>query len=245
MVVSETDHLTGALSDQVAVRLPSPGLARHHRCADLRGLYGSQGSGVRAAVGIIGLGLVIALVAGLAGASSCYTKRGTQAEHQAAIHLGEANAHASQAKASDAAVEDLKAKLEASKADLGRLTLERGALLRKLAAAKQDGRDQAVPVAGHKAPVAPVSVDLQVIAKDAEVIEAQAKVIKGYEAEVVTLTASRDQWKAAFEAERKRATGLEIALDAQKHVASSGKWAGRLQGLAIGLGAGFVAGRLR
>lgn len=194
-----------------------------------------------------GLCAILAILVSLMGASSCYGRLASQAEHQAAIHQGEASAHASQAQASDAVVTDLQAKLEAAKADLGRLSAERGALLRKLAAAKQDGHDSALPVAGDETPAAPVSVDLsaQVIAKDAEVIEAQAKVIKGYEVQVVTLTVSRDQWKAAFEAERRRAAGLEIALDAQKHVASNGKWMGRAQGFVFGLGAGFVAGRVR
>jgi len=203
---------------------------------------------MRAAVGFIGLGLVMLALASLAGASSCYKKRVEAAQHQAAIEQGKADAHAEQAKAQDAAISDLKAKLDASKADLGRLSDERGALLRKLAAAKQNGGNPGVSVdASDAAPVAPVSTDLsaQVIAKDAEVIAAQDSRIKGLEESNRLLSASRDEWKAAFEAERKRSAGLEIALDAQKHVASSGKWTGRLQGLAIGLGAGFVAGRLR
>lgn len=202
---------------------------------------------MRPAYGIIGLGLVMLLLASLAGVDSCRRKQVEQAQHQAAIHEGEANAHAGQAQASDAIVADLQAKLEASKADLGRLSAERSALLRKLAAAKQDGGDPHGPAADPQTPVAPVSDDLHlaVIAKDAEVIEAQANFIKGQEAQISALVISRDEWKSAFEAERKRATGLEIALDAQKHLNKSGRWLGRLEGLAVGLGAGFTVGRLR
>ncbi len=203
---------------------------------------------MRAAVGFIGLGLVMLALASLAGASSCQRRKAEAAQHQAAIEQGKADAHAEQAKAKDAAISDLAAKLEASKADLGRLAAERSSLLRKLAAAKQDSRDQGVPANGSDAaPVAPVSVDLsaQVIAKDAEVIAAHDGRIKGLEEANRLLSASRDEWKSAFEAERRRAAGLEIALAAQKHVASSDKWIGRLQGLAVGLGAGYAAGRLR
>lgn len=197
---------------------------------------------------LLGALLAVGLLGAVAGASSCYHKKGSQAEHQAAIHQGEANAHAGQAQASDAAVADLQAKLEASKADLGRLSAERSSLLRKLADAKQDSGNQAGSASGSvETPVTPVSDDLHVavIAKDAEVIEAQANFIKGQEAQISALVVSRDEWKAAFEAERKRAAGLEITLDAQKHVNKTGRWIGRLEGLAVGLGAGYVAGRLR
>jgi len=53
------------------------------------------------------------------------------------------------------------------------------------------------------------------------------------------------EYKAAFEAERRRATGLEIALAAQKHVSGADKWLGRVQGFAVGIGAGYVAGRVK
>ncbi len=86
--------------------------------------------------------------------------------------------------------------------------------------------------------------DLALDAADA-VISAQDGLIKEQAAQILDLTVSRDSWKGAYEEEHRRAVALQIALDAQKHAAKSGKWVGRLQGFAIGLGAGYVGGKLR
>ena len=198
---------------------------------------------------LIGAALVIGLFGAVAfGVSHFAGKIESKAKTQSKVDEGKAQAHAEQAKASDAAAQNLKAELDATKADLDRLTAERGALLRKLATAKQNSGNQSIPPASAVAPpVAAVPVDDgrdAVIAKDAEVIESQARVIKGYEASTSQLVISRDQWKAAYDAEARRAAGLEIALAAQKTVSRSDKWIGRLQGFAIGIGVGYAGGRL-
>ena len=82
------------------------------------------------------------------------------------------------------------------------------------------------------------------IAKDQEVITALTKVVEDQGTEISQLTISRDQWKASSEAEHRAVVGLQIALDAQKVVSKSDKWIGRVEGFAIGIGAGYVAGRL-
>jgi len=46
--------------------------------------------------------------------------------------------------------------------------------------------------------------------------------------------------KKALDLGFQRERALEIALDAQKHVAKAGKWMGRFQGFLIGVGAGYA-----
>ena len=90
--------------------------------------------------------------------------------------------------------------------------------------------------------VAPIGDDPTVI-RD-QIIAAQDTEITGLKSEVLELRASLSLTQAALDASEKRARGLEIALDAQKSAAKSGKWIGRFQGALIGFGAGYVAGRL-
>jgi hypothetical protein len=78
-----------------------------------------------------------------------------------------------------------------------------------------------------------------------QVITAQDQQIGTLKAEVVELRAALVLKDRALGISEQRARGLEIALDAQRHAAKSGKWIGRLQGFAIGLGAGYVSGRLK
>ena len=192
---------------------------------------------------LIGAALAIGLIGAIAfGVSHFASKVEAKAETQSHVDQGQALAHAQAAKELDAAVQDIKAKLVLAQANLDRITSERNALLRKLKQPVSSG-----PVALPNLPaIPPGDPDVRdaVIAKDAEVIDAQAKVIEGQKVEITGLGASRDQWKATYEAESRRVAGLEIALAAQKHVSASGKWIGRLQGFAVGIGTGYVAGRL-
>ena len=189
---------------------------------------------------LLGLALVvIALGASAFGIESCGKGKVQQGTIQAAEAHGAADAHQQQAQASDAQVEDLKAKVQSQNAKVGRLLAERTALLARL-----DHADH-VPV-DPVPPGEPVRDDRDaVIAKDAEVIAAQGKQITDQAVVISALTVSRDAWKSTAEDRAREAAGLRIALDAQKSVANSGKWMGRVQGFAIGLGAGYVTGRIR
>ena len=189
---------------------------------------------------LLGLALVVvALGASAFGIESCGKGKVQQGTIQAAEAHGAADAHQQQAQASDAQVEDLKAKVQSQNAKVGRLLAERTALLARL-----DHADH-VPV-DPVPPGEPVRDDRDaVIAKDAEVIAAQGKQIDDQGILLDQIATSRDAWKLTAEERAREAAGLRIALDAQKSVANSGKWVGRFQGFAIGLGAGYVAGRLR
>lgn len=191
--------------------------------------------------------LIVGLLGGTAlGVDSCGKGSVIKAEQQANAAHGAADAHQTQAQASDKLVADLQARVASAAQDMDRLQAERAALLRKLAAtvptvpSHPDNAPAVGPVPG---PV--VDVRDQVIAKDAELIQAQSKVISDQAEVIGTLVVSRDAWKATAEARQREAAGLRIALDAQRSVATSSRWLGRVQGFAIGLGAGFVAGRLR
>lgn len=85
----------------------------------------------------------------------------------------------------------------------------------------------------------------QVIAAQGEQIEAQDRQITALGGEIKGLRAALVLKDQALVTQEQRARGLEIALDAQRSAARSGKWVGRLQGFAIGLGAGYVSGRFR
>lgn len=193
---------------------------------------------------LIAVAIVAAGVVSLLGYNSCVRKIEQKAETQSNVDHGQALAHAQQAKASDLVAADLQAKVDKQTVALVRLLAERDALLRKLAA-----KVPAVPSSSDPAsPSLPSMASLpdvrdSVIAKDAEVIDAQAQVIQGQTAEITNLVVSRDQWKSAYDAESRRATGLEIALEAQKHVSASGKWIGRLQGFAVGIGVGYLGAK--
>ncbi len=191
--------------------------------------------------------LIVGVLGGVAlGVESCGKGKVNQGVQQANEAHGAANANQSQAQASDKLVADLQARVESAAQDMDRLTKERAALLRKLEAKVPpvpSDPDHAVAVAPQPGPVADERD--AVIAKDAELIQAQQVVISDQAAVIGTLIVSRDAWKATAEARQREAAGLRIALDAQKSVAASSKWLGRVQGFAIGLGAGYVTGRLR
>ena len=189
----------------------------------------------------IGLGLILAILAGLAGYNSCRKTQGSAAEVQANIAKGEANAHQSQAQASDAVVSDLQAKhLEAQKA-LDRLTNERVALLKRLDVERQARLDAE---SAHPATIEPIpDVRDAVIAKDAEVIAAQTVVIGQKDAEIVQLTTSRNEWKATAEARERQALAQEAATKAWKQAVTSSRWQGRIEGFAAGAALGFLGGR--
>ena len=188
---------------------------------------------------ILAIGVVIGALIGIAHVAQ---KISGKAEASAKIEEKKADAHADAVKVSDKQVEDIKTKLDIAQTNLDRLTSERDALLRKIKQPPSPG-----PVALPTLPAIPSDTpDVRdaVIAKDAEVIASQKSVIEQQDAEIKGLVTSRDQWEAAYSDEKRSNVGLQIALDAQKVVSSSNKWVYRAQGLVIGFGVGYVAGRL-
>lgn len=194
---------------------------------------------------LVSAAVVVGLcLSGLVVAEKIHEHQAQASDHQTAIHEGEANAHQSQANASDAKVSDLQAKVDSQAQELGRLNAERDALLKRLAAKPVPHEDPAVPAVGLvDALEAAVSDRDDVIAKDAEVIAAQDGRIKGLEAVNGQLVASRDEWKAAFESERKARQAQEAASRAWKDAVTTSEWKGGIKGFIAGTALGYLGAR--
>ena len=193
----------------------------------------------------LGLFLVIGGLAALSlGLESCRKHTGSQNEVTAHIAEGVANAHQSQAQASDALLPNLQAKLAATEEKLGRVSSERDALLKRLAAQPVPHDPAVVPTVELVAALhAAVEVRDEVIAKDAEVIAGQEVLIKNQSEQVLVLTTSRDEWKATAEARERHAQAQEAATKAWKQAVSAAEWNGGLKGFAVGAALGLLGGR--
>lgn len=183
------------------------------------------------AVFIVGAAVVV-LVNG-------YHERKASAAEQQALELkGKVDALQEQAR-------ELVTKADGHAKDAATAAEEVRVLKAKLARAKQTHPSESSvhPVVPDGVPTdgdSPVLVD---DLKD-QVIAAQDRQIAALNLEVDGLRAALDMKDRALVTSEQRARGLEIALDAEKHAAKSGKWIGRIQGFAIGITAGYAMGRL-
>lgn len=156
----------------------------------------------------------------------------TQHEQKASEAKGRADEHKAAGGVADAAAAEAARRAQSAEAAVARLKRELDALR----------RPQPVPP-GPDVP-APAPVDLAPeVAKRDQIIEAQDAHITALKIEVGTLTTARDHWRSAEQARADQVLHLEAALEAQKAISRGSLWRGRVQGLAIGLGAGYVAGR--
>jgi hypothetical protein len=179
--------------------------------------------------------LVILLGAGATLAVNAYhERRAEQATTEATTLKGEIHVLKQQAIGTLATADALASQAESAKTQAAALK----AKLAKLNAAP-----------AHANPVSAVgAVDVgsgDPVGLRDEIIAAQDVVIAKQDGEITALRATLDLTGRALAASEQRARGLEIANDALKHAAKSGKWIGRFQGLAVGLAAGYVGGRLR
>lgn len=162
--------------------------------------------------------------------------KGVKAEAQAATFSAEAKVETTQAQASDAKVPQLQARVVAAEQTVASLQAERLVLLKRLAA-KPAPADPTTPA------TTPVDDPRDaVIAKDAEVIEAQAAQIVALKVEVVQLTTSRDDWKAACDLRDKQAAAQAAATQAWKEAVTASRWQGRIEGFALGTILGLAGG---
>lgn len=161
-----------------------------------------------------------------------------ESEARANVAKGEADASKSQALAKDKEIEVKDVDLAAARAEMAQRIAELARVKASLHAAP------ATPPVVHDQPIQPGVVDLAPLVKlQDEVIRAQSEVVAQQETKIINLTASRDLWKGSSEAREREAAGLRIALEAQKSLTKGALWKGRIQGLAVGLGAGYLAGR--
>jgi len=164
----------------------------------------------------------------------------TQSENAANVAKGEADALKRQAEAKDQAIAAKDAGLEESRAEVARKVAQLESLRKQYSSHVQP---HPIPIVE---PIPTGVVDLSpLVAKQDEVIMAQGVFIAGLESKVIDLSQSRDMWKEAEAARSREVAGLRIALEAQKSLTKNALWRGRFQGFAIGLGSGYVIGRLQ
>ncbi len=75
-------------------------------------------------------------------------------------------------------------------------------------------------------------------------IAAQDRQIQDQTLQIKTLSLARDSWRLSAQESAAEALQLRSALAAQQGVAKYQRWLGRFEGFAVGLGTGYVAGRL-
>ena len=81
-----------------------------------------------------------------------------------------------------------------------------------------------------------------VVASGTLVLNDSKAQVKELKAALGLSTQLAGHWKKAADEERKRAACLEVALEAQKALTKQALWKGRWQGLAIGIGGGYLLG---
>jgi len=189
----------------------------------------------------IGLGLVLLALVSLVGLDSCQRGKGAAQEVIAHIEEGKADAHVSEAQA----IPDHAQELAQAKADVAgaRAEVER---LRRIVAAQGRARvpDPSGPVASDVAPVPPDHRD-ELLAADAVLIAKQDADIQVLTGALMDERRRSDEFRQAFEAERKATAAQAAATEAWKKAVTTSKWVGRAQGFAAGVALGYVGGRLR
>lgn len=194
-----------------------------------------------------GLGRILAAAAAVLiiigalvfGVDSCHRREGSAAETQSHVDQGVANAHLNQAQE----VPDHAAELAAAQANVDRARAEVARVKRLLAA--KPSLPVLDPTGANPAiapTVAPDHRDETIAALDV-LVRAQDGQIGSLTLALTDKTRQSEEYRLAFEAERRRAVGLEIALEAQKSLTASSKWTGRIQGFAAGAALGLLGGK--
>lgn len=176
------------------------------------------------------------------GARSCV------GQHQATVAVQKADEHkaAAATDAAQGAAHDQEAAAQApivwkDAAEVARL---RATLARLRQAPPAAPVPPPAPGTPEPQPVAP-PVDLAaVVAQQDLLIAAQDKQLQDQAGQIKTLTLARDSWRLSAQESAAEAAQLRSALAAKEGVLKAQRWMGRIEGLAVGLGVGYVGGRL-
>lgn len=191
---------------------------------------------------LLGIAAVAGISFWLIGFESCHRAGVAKAEAKASEAKGRADVHAEAGAAAGTQAEQARQRAAAAEANVARLMAELEHIKR---APKPAPKPEPSGTPAMPSPTAP-AVDLApVVAKQMEIITAQAVQIQSQKDENAALRTEAGEFRLAFKAERDRSLGLEIALAAQKSMTQGALWRGRFQGIAVGFGAGYIAGKLR
>jgi len=94
-------------------------------------------------------------------------------------------------------------------------------------------------------PVAPPPDLVAVVAQQDLLIKAQDVQIQDQAVQIHTLTLDRDAWHTAYDSSSKEASLRQIALEAQIAATKASRWQGRIEGFVVGIGAGYLGGKLK
>ena len=198
---------------------------------ELMGIRGLKQAAVFVGVAV---GLLAAAwgVGYLQGARSGEVKA-SQAEQQAQEHKGRADAALEAARRAKAD----EAKARAQVADADAKAARAAELVAKL-------RNRPLPAPGVVPAVDPGPLEpVGLIEALTEQVEAQQEQIQARDGLILSLEAQRDRWKQAHDERHRETVALRLALDGQKAAANGALWRGRLQGFAVGIASGYLAGR--
>jgi hypothetical protein len=198
---------------------------------------------MRLSYALLGLAAVAAILAALSGVGAWQEGRGHAGEIQSAIHQGEAQAHATTAQSVPnhaAEVQALRDRADATQAGLDRARSE-VARLRKLLAPKP-GVPVPDPAGAGDPDIPPVAADHrdEVIAAQSVLIQAQDVRIGALEAQVTGLEtaysdeqARSEQFRLAYESERKATAAQAVATKAWKDAVGISRNRGRAEGAIV------------
>lgn len=174
------------------------------------------------------LTLIIVGVAFVVGETNCNTGKVSKAEQQAAVLGGERDAAVKEAdrEAARRFAKEPDLKAAQSRVDSARVKV------------KKDQASIPLPTVSDNPLVA-------VVDDQNELIAAQDELNRKKDEKIASLERENEELRRAIDLGLKRERALEIALDAQKRAAKSGKWLGRIQGFAIGVTVGYVGGKLQ
>jgi nitrogen fixation protein FixH len=192
--------------------------------------------GARSAV--VGAAVLLALVASawgvgyLQGARSGQA-RSIEAEKQSQEHKGRADAAVEAARRAQADEAQARAQL----ADADAKAARAAEVVAKL-------RNRPVPDSGVVPPADPGPLGpVALIDALTSQVEAEQVRVAARDAAILSLEAQRDGWKRAHDERHKETVSLRLALEGQKAAVRGALWRGRVQGFAVGIASGYLAGR--
>lgn len=196
-------------------------------------------NGIRGArPAVIGAAVLLALVASAWGVGYLQGARSGQArsieyEKQSQEAKGRADAAVEAARRAQAD----EAKARARVADADAKAARAAELVAKLRAGHRPAPGVVPPA--DPGPLEPVAL----IDALASQVEAERVRVAARDAVILSLEAQRDGWKQAHDERQRETVSLRLALEGQKAAVNGALWRGRVQGFAVGIASGYLAGR--